>query len=171
MIYKAKEISRNQQSKLNNPVRGYYTKGPFEYLDLYLEKYNSGIVTLKTALSIHGIIDEWVEFPFDLCFRDGYRKISNPKVNQFREKIDILFVGAEMIKRNNSKFKIYNKERLLIELWRKEKYISKDIYKEAIFKYRLMANDGSLNIPLIKKYINLMPKSQIYLKRLSAEIL
>lgn len=171
MIYKSNEISRNQQSKLNNPVRGYYTRGLFDYFDIYLQRYDTSVVTLKTALSIHGIIDEWVNFPFDLCFRDGYRKIEDEKVNQFRDKEEILLLGVETKRRKQTTFKVYNKERLLIELWRKEKYISKDIYKEAIFKYRAMANDGTLNIPLLKEYIHKMPKSQIYLKRLALEIL
>lgn len=171
MIYKAIQISRNKQSKLNNPVRGFYTQGSFNYFDLYLLKYNTCVVTLKTALSIHGIIDDWVDFPFDFSFRDGYRQIKDERVNQFRDKDEIRLLGVEEKRRNQLTFKIYNKERLLIELWRKEKYLPKDVYKEAIYKYRSMVKAGTLNLPLLKEYIHKMPKSQIYLNRLSMEIL
>lgn len=171
MIYKAVEISRNKQNKLNKPVRGYYTKGSFDYFDIYVQRYSSGVVSLKTALSIHGLIDDWNNEPFDFCFKDGYRKINDEKINQYRDNEKIFGLGVEIKKTNKIEYKIYNKERLLIELWRKEKYISKDIYKEAIYSYRKLASNGELNIPLLKEYIRLIPKSQVYSKRLSMEVL
>ena len=171
MFYKANQLTRYQQSKLNKPVRGYYAKGLFDYFDIYLQRYSGAVVTLKTALSIHGLIDAWVEFPFDLDFKFGYRKITDYKVNQYRDDEKLLNLGVEIKKRKQTTFKVFNKERLLIELWRKEKYLSKDIYKEAISKYRELAKSGELNVPLIKDYIRQIPKSQIYLEKLSREVL
>ena len=171
MIKNAKELKRSERKKLTKYVRGVYQNYNDDIFDSYLIRYKSAVVTLITALSFYNLIDEWIDKPFFFSFQYGYRKISDNAIMQFRDNKRILLLGTIKEKHNDVEFLIYNKERLLIELWRKEKYIPRDIYKEAIFKYRLLANSGDLNIPLLKQYISQMPKSNILLKRLSLEVL
>ena len=171
MIKKAKDLSRYQRTKLVSYVRGVYQERNDDLFDSYLLRYSSGVVTLITALSFYGLIDEWILSPYDFAFQYGYRTIKDNNVRQFRDNKELLMIGATKEIHNSVEFYIYNKERLLIELWRKEKYIPRDIYKQAIFSYREFANSGNLNIPLLKEYIHQMPKFNIYLKRLSLEVL
>ena len=171
MIKKAKELTRAERKKLHSLVRGIYTDEKGDLFSSYLTRYSSGVVTLITALSYYNLIDEWIVAPFDLSFQIGYRPILDKNIRQFKEKKDVLLLGAIQACYEQTSFKIYDKERLLIELWRKEKYLSRSIYKQAIFNYRNLANNGNLNIPLIKKYLSAIPKSNIYLKRLSLEVL
>lgn len=171
MIKRARYLTRKQQRKLKSPIRGMYVKGDYDMLDLYLTRYNSSIVTLQTALSLHRLIDEWPSAPFDLCFKSGYRKIKDKNIRQYRDLPKIFSLGIETTKREGLLFNIYNKERLLLELWRKRKHISDDIYKEAIHKYRDLAKSGKLNIPLVKKYIGSVPKSDLFYSKLSDEVL
>ena len=171
MIKKAQFLTRMQQKKLKSPIRGMYVKGDYDTLDLYLTRYNSAVITLQTALSLHRLIDEWPNNPYDLCFKSGYRKINDNKIRQYRDLPKTFLLGIEIIKRNGCVFKIYNKERLLLELWRKRKYVADDIYKEAIHKYRDLVKTGELNIPLIKKYIASVPKSDLFYCKLSDEVL
>ena len=171
MIKKAKELSRNQRNKLDKYVRGVYQEKDDDVFDSYLIRYSSGVITLETALSIYGLTDFWINPPYDFAFQYGYRKINDERIRQFKDDKKLLYLGAIKMLRNNIEYFIYNKERLLIEIWRKEKYIPRDIYKQAIFAYRQLANSGDLNIPLLKEYIAQMPKSNIYKKRLSLEVL
>lgn len=171
MVKRAHELKRSERNKLHTYVRGIYQDEDDDLFSSYLLKYPSGVVTLITALSFYNLIDEWVVSPFDFCFQIGYRQISDANIKQFKDKKQIQLLGVENKFYNNISFRIYDKERLLIELWRKEKYLSKDIYKQAIFNYRILANNGNLNIPLLKQYLSLIPKSNIYLKRLSLEVL
>lgn len=171
MIKKAKNISRYQRKKMNKLVRGIYCNEEDDIFDCYLIRYPTGVISLRSALSYYSIIDEWITPPFDMVFQVGYRKIKDDNIRQFIEKKEILLLGTRKVIRNNIEFLIYNKERLLLEVFRKEKYLSLEDYKQAIFHYRQLANEGKLNIPLLKQYISQVPKSNIYLRRLLREVL
>ena len=171
MIAKARDVKRYKQKKLSSLTRGIYSTPEEDLFDVYLYKYKTGVITLETALSFYDLIDEWIETPYCFSFQTGYRKIHDSNIRQFRDKKEIANLGVITLKRHNTTINIYSKERLLIELWRKEKYISRDIYKQAIYNYRNLANSGELNIPLIKQYLSIIPKSNIYKKRLSMEVL
>ncbi len=171
MIRKASILTRSERKKYLNKVYGYYFDNDDDLFDVYLIKYKTGVVTLTTALSFYGLIDNWINPPFEFVFQNGYRKIKDRRIKQYRDSKELLTLGVCKEKHGNYEFLIYDKERLLIELFRKEKYLEKDIYKQAIFAYRNLANSGKLNIPLIKNYLSKMPKFNIYKKRLSMEVL
>ena len=171
MIKVAKELTRTERKRMKSFVRGIYQEENDDMFDSFLIRYPAGVITLETALSFYGMIDEWICSPYCFNFQTGYRKIDDDHIKQFRDDKEILKLGCVKEKHNGIIFNIFDKERLLIELWRKEKYIQKDIYKQAIFAYRQLANSGNLNIPLLKQYISKMPKSNIYLSRLSLEVL
>ena len=171
MIKSAKELTRSQQKKRKKLVRGVYNDSTDDLFDVYLKRYPSGVVTLLNALSFYSMCDEWINPPFYFIFQNGYRRIDDKRIRQFREEKSLMFLGCIKEEHNGYQFNIFNKERLLIELWRKEKYIPKNIFKQAIFHYRELANSGELNVPLIREYLTSIPKSSIYEQRLSKEIL
>lgn len=171
MIKKACLLSRTERKKYHSIIRGVYHSLDEEEFDIVLSRYSSAVVTLETALSFYNLIDNWIVKPYDFSFQKGYRKINDPRIKQYRDFKEILMLGVVQAVHNSTTFFIYDKERLLIELWRKEKYLQRDIYKQAIFSYRKLANNGELNIPLIREYISKLPKSNIYKKRLSTEVL
>ena len=171
MIIKASLLTRTERNKMQTSIRGIYHSDDEEIFDVILSRFPSGVVTLKTALSFYDLIDTWIQPPYDIVFQTGYRKINDSRISQYRDNKDLLMLGTIRQQHNQTSFLIYDKERLLIELFRKEKHIPKDIYKEAIFSYRKLASSGELNIPLIREYISNMPKSNIYKKRLSTEVL
>lgn len=171
MIKKAKSLTRSERTKKNKITRGIYFDNHDDLFDVYLTRYSSGVVTLKTALSFYGLSDYWIEPSFDFNFQYGYRTIKDSNVRQFRDSKELTYLGVVEEKHNGIKFLIYNKERLLIELFRKERFVPLDIYKQAIFAYRNLVNKGELNIPLIREYLSRVPKSNIYEEKLSREVL
>ena len=171
MIYKAKSLSRYIRKKQSRITRGVYCDENDELFDVYINRFPTGVVTLETALSYYGLTDNWINAPYDFCFQTGYRRINDSNIRQFRDNKEILYLGIDTKEHNGYTFLVYDIERLLVELFRKEKYVSLDVYKQAILAYRNLVIDNKLNIPLVKEYLSRVPKSNIYLKKLSREVL
>ena len=171
MIKKASLLTRAERRKKQNITHGVYFDDSDDLFDIYLVRYPTGVLTLCSALSFYGLIDYWIEAPFYFNFQIGYRTINDFNIKMFRDDKELQLMGVVKEKHNKIEFSIYNKERLLIELFRKERYVPLDIYKQAIFAYRNLANKGELNIPLIREYLSKVPKSKIYEEKLSREVL
>lgn len=60
--------------------------------------------------------------------------------------------GIETISSNNGKFRIYNKEKTICDLFRYEKKIGEDIALEALKNY--IQNKNNINIPTLTKFAN-----------------
>lgn len=78
-------------------------------------------------------------------------------------------IGASEIYYNNVKIRIYDKERLLIELVRNKNNISYDMYKEIIGNYRQIIYE--LNLLKLQTYLNKFKNSSKYLKMIQEEVL
>lgn len=171
MIKLAKELKRSERNKMLHDVRGVYFDNDDHLFAVYLKKYHSCVVTLRTALSIYNIIDDWNNPPYDLVFQEGYRKIKDTRIRQFRDKKELLCLGVVTKEYEGISYDTYNYERLLIEVFRKQKYLSFEDYKQVVFFYRKKVNDGEFNIPLFYRYLSVVPKSRIYKAKFSKEIM
>ena len=171
MVFKYSAATRYKQRSSTRLLRGVYGSEEDDLFDAYLARYPSAVATLRTALSIHGIVDEWLAPPFDFCFAKGYRTILDENIAQLRDDNELRLLGAVTMEKDGITFLCHDPERLLIELWRREKRIPLDTFSKATFWYRERANAGELNLPLLREYISKMPKSHIYFKRLRKEIL
>ena len=65
--------------------------------------------------------------------------------------------------------RIYDKERMLIELLRKKNSMPYDLYKEIIMNYREII--GNLQILRIQEYASIFPKSKLISKALDEEVM
>ncbi len=171
MPCKAFEISRSEQKTSTRLLRGVYGSEEEDTFDAYLLRYPSAVVTLETALSLYGITDEWIAPPFTLSFAIGYRPIKDETVAQIWDSNELRLLGTARMERNGIPYLCHDIERLLIELWRREKHIPRETMSKAVFWYRNKANSGELNLPKLREYISKMPKGNIYAERLRKEIL
>ena len=171
MIFKAKDLTKKERRSKNNPFFGVYVDGDYDLLASVMARYPSAIVTLETALSLYGITDAFVSAPFFLSFNVGYRPVKEKEVIQIWESRDTRTIGAVKLERDGVIFLCYDKERLLIELFRHEKRVDLEAFRSAIFYYRKAANDGTLNLPKLREYCQSIPKSKKYLERIRREIL
>ena len=171
MIIKANELKKRERATTEKTFRGIYVRGDYDELASVMARYPSAIVTLETALSLHGITDEYLAAPFFLSFNLGYRPIKDKRIHQIWENKATRSVGTIQMERDGITFLCYDKERLLLELFRREKLIGKEAYQSAIFHYRKAANDGSLNLPKLREYCKKLPKGDIYRERLRREVL
>lgn len=171
MILAAKNLSRNERKKKDNPYYGVYVDGEYDQLASTMARYPTAVVTLETALSLYGIIDEFVSPPFYLSFSVGYRPVKEKTIAQIWENVETRLIGAVVMERDGIKFLCYDKERLLIELFRREKLVSIESFQAAIFYYRKAANDGTLNLPKMREYCKALPKGKMIRERIKREVL
>ena len=171
MIIKAKEIDKRKRLDMDNPLRGIYASDDYDPLAAVMARYPSAVATLETALSLHGITDDYLKPPFFLSFNLGYRPIKDEQIAQIWEDKKTRVLGTITMERDGVEFLVYDKERLLLELLRREKLVALEAYSAAISYYRKAANDGTLNLPKLREYCKALPKGGLYRARIRKEIL
>ena len=77
-------------------------------------------------------------------------------------------MGKVTATKDGVSIKIYNRERMLVELLRHKNSLPFDYYKEVLGNYRDIVYD--LDIPLIQEYAAALPKKQMVLNALQMEV-
>ena len=171
MISKPKNLTRKDRKEMNHPFRGIYTQENDDLFASLMARYPTAIATLETALSLYGITDSFVAAPYFLSFNIGYRPVNDDRIFQIWENKKTRLLGTVAMEREGVSFQCYDKERLLLELFRREKIIATEAFQAAIFHYRKLANEGKLNLPKIREYCEKLPKGELYRERIRREIL
>ena len=127
----------------------YSTKQNVSETDIIMHKYPKAVFTGKSAFYYHSLSDVMI-------------------IQSFLKE-DIFEAGIITKEYNGSKIRLYNRERMLIELMRFKASIPLDYYKEVIHNYRNMTFD--LDFVLIEKYANLFNNSRNLLDMVQMEVL
>jgi hypothetical protein len=169
---RAFQLDKKKNPKLDKVIRGIYTDGrDFDFLVAYLMRYSQAVVTLKTALQVYAITDDYVKPPYWLVFKRGSRTIRDPSIKQSRLSPSLFDLGKTFYQWNGFQLPIYDQERLLIELFRFDGGLDKETFKAAIYYYRKSVIDHQFSIPKYKEYAKHFPNQQSLLLRLSMEVL
>lgn len=145
----------------------YSTDDDDEQLEAILKLYPDAIATGQTALYLHGLIDLPPDL-FDLASKRGGTKISNDAVRQTFIPEEWLGLGETSIAHDGELVKVYDLERMLLEVMRSRNKLPYDIYREAIGSYRRLAEN--LDIYKLEAYADAMPRGQSYLNRALEEV-
>jgi len=109
-----------------------------------------GIICLKSALSYHGLI---LETPWEIgmAVPRNYRVTLPifPPIYMYTYNEAMYEAGAKTIKRNKSSFMVFEKEKSICDAVKFEKYIGRDIIKEAISTY---LNGENKDMALLMEY-------------------
>lgn len=131
-------------------------------------KYPKAILTMRSALYIHGLTDVIPDF-YDLATDRDAAKITDKRVRQFFYPKETLSDGVQKMEYRGCMINIYSKERMLVELIRYKSKLPFDYYKEVILNYRKIM--PTLDIQAIQDYATSMPKSEMILETLQMEVL
>ena len=131
-------------------------------------KYPKGIMTMDSAFYYHGLTDVMPD-EFHIATDKHAIYISDKRVCQHYVPSDLLNIGVTDMKRRDATIKIYDKERMLIELLRFKNQLPFDYYKEIIGNYRNIVHD--LDIARIQDYAEIFPRSKMIGEALELEIL
>jgi hypothetical protein len=162
---------QTRESQLQRVCRGVYAHpGNFEPLLAYALAHPQAIVTLQSALVVYGFSDAFPLPPFDLAFKNGSRNQKDPSIRQFYISSVLFDLGKTTYKWMGGSLTIYDRERLLIELFRFEKRLDRQTFKDAIFAYRELVRKGDFSTAVYQSYIEHFPNSKNLWRRFENEI-
>lgn len=131
-------------------------------------KYPKAIISGEYAFYYHGLTDVIPE-KYSMATRSKASKISDDRVFQIYVRDDIFDKGVETVNIDGYEVRMYDKERMLIELLRNKNTMPYDLYKEILLKYRQIIH--SLQIWRIQEYADIFPKSKMIKKALDEEVM
>lgn len=137
-------------------------------LEIIAKKYENYIFNSDSAFFYHGLTDN-IPLKYYLAGKRGAQKIKNDDIVQTYMDDKYFEIGDSFIFYNNIKIRIYDKERMLIELVRNKNSISYDMYKEIINNYRDIID--SLNLLKLQNYLSKFNDGEKLLKMIQEEVL
>ena len=160
-----KALQQNLIYKIEDGI--YSTEKLVSELSVISKKYSEAIFTLNSAFYYYGLTDVIPEM-FYLKIKKN-KTIKDCRVKVIYENSDAIELGVTKLNYNNVDIKIYNKERLLIELIRNKNKLPFDYYKEVLGNYRKIIHH--LDIQMIQEFAYNLPKTNIILETLQMEVL
>lgn len=131
-------------------------------------KYPQTVFTMDSAFYYHGLSDVIPEKLHLATSKDAY-KIGDDRVKQYFHRKDTFPVGVTSIPYRNSEIRVYDKERMLIELIRNKKSLPFDYYKEVIESYRKAVH--TMDIEKMQQYICVFPNQRHILEAVELEVM
>ncbi len=148
--------------------KGIYSDSNHENeLAIISKVYPEAVFTLNSAFYYHGLTDT-IPRTYYLLTNKNYTKIKDNRITQFFDNNDSLEIGVETKVRNGTEIRIFNRERMLVELIRNKGKFSFDYYKEIIANYRKLIYE--LDIQAVQEYACRLPKTRIVLDTLQLEV-
>ena len=137
-------------------------------IGIIMKKYPKAVLTGEYAFYAHGLTNLIPE-KYDLATPSKSAKLMDNRMKQIYVNEDIFNLGIEEKEENGVKIRIYDKERMLIELLRAKNSMPYDLYKEIINHYREIIY--GLELWRIQEYASVFPKSKMISKALDEEVL
>ena len=146
----SKALKRKEIFKLEHGI--YSDKDLVNPMIIISKKYPSAIITMDSAFYYYDLTDVIPRKTYVATNRNS-NIINDEKIVQIKVPKDILNFGKDEVIVDGEKVKMYNKERLLVELIRKKNQIPFDYYKEIISNYRKIVDE--LDMYKIEEYLSL----------------
>lgn len=136
-------------------------------IEIIAAKYPNAIMTMHSAFYYHSLTNVIPECYYLMTDKDD-SKIKDKRVKQIFSQKELLELGVTEIKYQGIAIKVYDKERMLIELVRNKNKLPYDYYKDIILRYRGLVHE--LDIQRIQEYAKTFPKSGMITEILQAEV-
>lgn len=157
------------EEKVYRVEAGMYSTDRYEEeLEVIVKKYPNAILTGEYAFYYHDLTEVIPEKYF-IATKKNAVKLKDPRITQTYVREELLSLGAVEKEIHGVTVKIYDKERMLIELLRNKNNMPHDLYKEILGNYRKIIH--ALEIWRIQEYAEIFPKSKMIKKALAEEVL
>ena len=137
-------------------------------LAIIMKKYPQAVLAGEYAFFSHNLTNV-VPDKYDLATPSKAAKMRDPRVHQIYVNNDVFALGIEERVIDGAMVRIYDRERMLIELLRNRNTMPYDLYKEIIMHYREIISD--LEIWRIQEYAEIFPKGKMIRKALAEEVM
>lgn len=152
------KLSRGAYSKVEHP----------DPLVLAHVLYPEAVVTMDSALYAHGLTDV-IPDEVHLATSRSSTRIARPGYRQYFTEGSLLAPGAVDIAWDGGTARMYNRERMLVEVMRRQASLPLDYYKEVMGFYRKIVDD--LDIALVEDYMALFKRNDFMFDILQREVL
>ncbi len=146
----------------------YSTEQRTSELEIVMQRYPRAVFTDRSAFYYHSLTDIIPEYYY-LATRREDTRITDHKVKQSYSKKEIFEAGIEVIEHNGQNIRIYNVERMLVELMRFKYRYSLDFYKEIIMNYRQKTEE--MDFFLVEEYANMFRNKESIMVHIQMEVL
>ena len=148
--------------------RGVYSDNDHEAeLAIISKAHPEAVFTLNSAFYYHGLTDT-IPRSYYLLTDKNYTKIKDKRITQIFDNNDSLEIGVETKVYNGTEIRIFNRERMMVELIRNKSKFSFDYYKEIIANYRKLIYE--LDIQAVQEYACQLPKTRLVIDTLQLEV-
>lgn len=130
--------------------------------------YPDAIITMDSALASYGLTDVPPDKVHLATARDATR-ISRKGYRQYFTEQELLNPGEVETDMGHGNVRIYNRERLLVEVMRRQAALPLDYYREIIDSYRRISEE--LDIRLVEDYMSLFKRQDAMFDILQREVL
>ncbi len=137
-------------------------------IEIFMSKYPKAVFTDRSAFYYHSLSDVIPDF-FYLATKREDTRIRDAKVKQSFVKSELFGAGIEVMNYNNIKIRIYNKERMLVELMRFKSKLPFDYYKEIIQNYRKITE--LMDYGLVEDYAYMFRNGESIMNQIQMEVL
>ena len=161
-----KALKSKEIIKIEN---GLYSDEPsYKKINFFIKKYKNPIFTMESAFYYYGISDVIPDKYYIASNKNG-SKYNDSSIKQYFMSEDLVNIGVSTCDFSGTSIRIYNKERLLIEVIRYKNSLPYDYYKEIINYYRKKIDE--INIQLVIDMLTHFPKKEMIQKILREEVL
>ena len=139
-------------------------------LEIICARYPRAVLTGESAYSYHGLSD-YVPERYSFATPLNAHRILNPKVRQSFMECAMAAIGIEEFKTKYGTVRIYDKERMLIELFRLKSKFPPDYFREIVNSYRDLAKLDGIDFRKLSSYCLQFKKGHLIQKRIEEVIL
>lgn len=166
----AYQLSRAlEKGLLYKQENGIYSTRKYESeLSIIMKKHPKAVLAGEYAFYCHGLTNVIPE-KYELATPSKSARLQDKRIKQIYMRDDIFALGIIEKEIDGSSIRIYDKERMLIELLRRKNKMPYDLYKEILFNYRTIIDE--LELWRIQEYASVFPKSKMISKALDEEVL
>ncbi len=161
-----KEIARQALFKIQ---KGFYsTTLSYSEMEFLMHRFPNGILTMESAFYLHSLTDV-IPDCYSIATKRNDTRIYDSKVKQIFVSEKLFSLGKTTLETNGALVRIYDKERMLIELLRNKNTLPYDYYKEVLANYRRLV--PQLDIAKTYRYLEAFNHNTRYTEMLEAEVL
>ena len=160
-----KELSSGRLKRLH---RGIYSDTNYiSDLAIISKTYPNAVFTLHSAFFFQNLTDTVPDIHSIITDKDA-AKIKDVRIKQYFDNNNSLKLGVETKIFDGTQIRVFNRERLLVELIRHKNKLPFDYYKEIILNYRKLIYE--LDIQAIQEYASILPKTHLVMDTLRLEV-
>lgn len=163
-----KSIENRKYKKVSHGV--YVDDGEFiSELEQLFVRYPRATLTLQSAFEYYDLSD-YIPDKYYLVTPYNSHTIKNDKVSQSYMSEEMMKIGRQKINTKYGYIYIFDKERMLIELFRLKVKLPKEYFLEVVSSYRVLKSTGIISLRKISEYCMKMTNGHELLRKIQEMI-